>query len=155
PARRRIHAARTDDRRQRARPADAAAVSEIGPQFHRRANDQSRVGWLVDSPPRSATPSKEGYNPRMMAASSDGSRRVIRRDEAGNPEGTAEILAAHTSPGLLHLAFSVYLFTPDWRCLLLQQRSPAKLLWPLAWANTCCSHPREGETPVEAGRRRL
>src|SRR5262249_52352104 len=30
-----------------------------------------------------------------------------------------------------------------------------KMLWPLVWANTCCSHPRAGETPVEAGRRRL
>jgi isopentenyl-diphosphate delta-isomerase len=29
------------------------------------------------------------------------------------------------------------------------------MLWPLFWANTCCSHPRVGETPIEAGRRRL
>ena len=29
------------------------------------------------------------------------------------------------------------------------------MLWPLAWANTCCSHPRAGETPAAAGRRRL
>src|SRR5205814_10092482 len=39
--------------------------------------------------------------------------------------------------------------------LLIQQRSREKWLWPLAWANTCCSHPRPGETAVDAGRRRL
>ncbi len=36
--------------------------------------------------------------------------------------------------------------------LLLQQRSPTKMLWPNYWSNTCCSHPRRGE--VDAGRGR-
>src|SRR5262249_9736805 len=57
--------------------------------------------------------------------------------------------------GQLHLAFSVFVFRPDGRALLIQQRSQEKRLWPLAWANTCCSHPRERETAVEAGQRRL
>ena len=30
-----------------------------------------------------------------------------------------------------------------------------KRLWPLVWANTCCSHPREGEIAIAAGQRRL
>ena len=42
--------------------------------------------------------------------------------------------------GMLHRAFSVFLFTPDGR-LILQQRSSAKITFPLIWANTCCSHP--------------
>src|SRR5215204_3099522 len=82
-------------------------------------------------------------------------RQVITCDEAGRPTGAADILTAHTGAGQLHLAFSVYVFSPDRRRVLLQQRAAGKMLWPLAWANTCCSHPRAGETPAEAGRRRL
>ena len=83
------------------------------------------------------------------------SRQVIVCDESGRPTGTADLLAAHTGAGQLHLAFSVYVFSPDRRRILLQQRAAGKMLWPLAWANTCCSHPRVSETPVVAGRRRL
>src|SRR5579859_5097137 len=82
-------------------------------------------------------------------------RRVILCDVIGRPQGTAAILAAHTGDGLLHLAFSVFVFSPDRRSLLIQQRSGRKMLWPLVWANTCCSHPREGETAIAAGQRRL
>ena len=83
------------------------------------------------------------------------SRQVILCDAAGRPCGTAEIVAAHSGEGQLHLAFSVFVFRPDRRSLLIQQRSREKRLWPLVWANTCCSHPRIGETAVEAGQRRL
>ena len=82
-------------------------------------------------------------------------RHVILCDETGRPHGTAELTAAHSGQGQLHLAFSVYIFRPDRRSLLIQQRSSAKPLWPLIWANTCCSHLREGESLLEAGRRRL
>ena len=39
-----------------------------------------------------------------------------------------------------HRAFSVFLFDEQWR-LLLQKRCSDKILFPLHWANTCCSHP--------------
>lgn len=42
--------------------------------------------------------------------------------------------------GLLHRAFSVFLFNQNGQ-LLLQQRSDAKITFPGFWANTCCSHP--------------
>ncbi|KAK8810441.1 hypothetical protein WA158_007016 [Blastocystis sp. Blastoise] len=42
--------------------------------------------------------------------------------------------------GLLHRAFSVFLFNNK-KELLLQQRSSEKVTFPLFWANTCCSHP--------------
>jgi isopentenyl-diphosphate delta-isomerase len=83
------------------------------------------------------------------------SRQVILCDESGRTHGACDLLAAHTGAGQLHLAFSVYLFSPDRRSLLIQQRSAAKMLWPKVWANTCCSHPRRGEDSLAAGRRRL
>ena len=60
----------------------------------------------------------------------------------------------HEGKGIFHRAFSIYLFNGEGQ-LLIQQRSKFKKLWPLYWANTCCSHPRKGESYVEAGERRL
>ena len=52
--------------------------------------------------------------------------------------------------GLLHRAFSVFLFDADSR-LLLQQRASEKITFPDMWTNTCCSHPLgvPGETGAE------
>ncbi|GLC51786.1 hypothetical protein PLESTB_000548100 [Pleodorina starrii] len=50
--------------------------------------------------------------------------------------------------GLLHRAFSVFLFSPDGR-LLLQQRAASKVTFPSVWTNTCCSHPLAGQQPDE------
>ena len=63
-------------------------------------------------------------------------------------------MSAHRGAGKLHLAFSIFLFDgPDW--VLLQRRSEDKPLWPGFWANSCCSHPRRGETVDSAVTRRL
>jgi isopentenyl-diphosphate delta-isomerase len=61
---------------------------------------------------------------------------------------------AHLAPGVLHRAFSLFIFNPFGE-LLLQQRASGKRLWPGAWSNTCCSHPRRGETMDSAIHRRL
>lgn len=52
--------------------------------------------------------------------------------------------------GLLHRAFSVFLFDSNNR-LLLQQRASEKITFPDMWTNTCCSHPLgvPGETGSE------
>ncbi len=52
--------------------------------------------------------------------------------------------------GLLHRAFSVFLFDEDNR-LLLQQRASEKITFPDMWTNTCCSHPLavSGETGAQ------
>ncbi|MFN0060619.1 MAG: isopentenyl-diphosphate Delta-isomerase [Planctomycetota bacterium] len=60
----------------------------------------------------------------------------------------------HDGAGVLHRAFSVFLFDAEGR-LLLQQRSAAKRLWPGYWSNSCCSHPRRGERIAAAARRRV
>ncbi|KAF7708953.1 isopentenyl-diphosphate Delta-isomerase 1 isoform X1 [Silurus meridionalis] len=49
-------------------------------------------------------------------------------------------LNSNISKGLLHRAFSVFLFNSDEK-LLLQQRSDAKITFPGCFTNTCCSHP--------------
>ncbi len=60
----------------------------------------------------------------------------------------------HEGQGILHRAFSVFLFDASGE-VLLQQRSAEKRLWPLTWSNACCSHPRRGETVPQAAARRL
>jgi len=60
----------------------------------------------------------------------------------------------HDRNGLLHRAFSVFVFNRRGE-VLLQQRAAGKRLWPLFWSNSCCSHPRRGESMTEAVRRRL
>ncbi|MBO3744122.1 isopentenyl-diphosphate Delta-isomerase [Actinoplanes flavus] len=75
-------------------------------------------------------------------------------DEHGTVTGSATVLDAHESPGLLHRAFSVFLRDPSGR-VLLQQRAAAKTRFPLRWGNTCCGHPRPGEEPTIAAGKRL
>ena len=79
---------------------------------------------------------------------------VILVDESDNQVGLEEKMKAHLGKGILHRAFSVFVFNKKGE-LLLQQRAKGKMLWPLYWTNTCCSHPREGENYEEAGKRRL
>jgi isopentenyl-diphosphate delta-isomerase len=60
--------------------------------------------------------------------------------------------------GLLHRAFSVFLFRPSDGRLLLQKRADEKITFPSMWTNTCCSHPLstriEREEKGEMGVRR-
>jgi isopentenyl-diphosphate delta-isomerase type 1 len=52
--------------------------------------------------------------------------------------------------GLLHRAFSVFLFNERGE-LLLQQRAAAKITFPGAWTNTCCSHMLHTPDELEEG----
>lgn len=78
---------------------------------------------------------------------------VILVDENDNKIGLMPKLEAHEK-GLLHRAFSVFIFN-DQKELMLQQRAHHKYHTPGLWTNTCCSHQRDGETSIEAGKRRL
>ena len=49
-------------------------------------------------------------------------------------------LMENINKGLLHRAFSVFLFNSENK-LLLQQRSLDKITFPDLWTNSCCSHP--------------
>lgn len=78
---------------------------------------------------------------------------VILVDEKDQKIGLMEKMEAHEK-ALLHRAFSVFIFNEK-NELLLQQRAAEKYHSPLEWANTCCSHPRDGEETIAAGKRRL
>ena len=78
---------------------------------------------------------------------------VVLVNENDEQLGLMEKQQAHVA-GLLHRAFSVFVFNSKGE-LLLQQRAEEKYHSPLLWTNTCCSHPRDGETYEQAAHRRL
>ena len=82
------------------------------------------------------------------------SEELILVDVDDNQVGYSTKAACHDGAGVLHRAFSVFLFN-DAGELLLQRRSESKRLWPGYWSNTCCSHPRRNETMRIATQRRL
>ena len=78
---------------------------------------------------------------------------VILVDPTDQPVGRMEKMEAHEK-GILHRAFSVFLFNEKGETLL-QQRASSKYHSPLLWTNTCCSHQRDGESNAQAASRRL
>ena len=80
--------------------------------------------------------------------------QLILVDDNDIEIGHIDKSSAHDAGGLLHRAFSLFIFDPEGR-LLMQQRSAGKRLWPHYWSNSCCSHPRRGETMEEATGRRM
>ncbi|KAF1024666.1 MAG: Isopentenyl-diphosphate Delta-isomerase [Pseudomonas sp.] len=79
--------------------------------------------------------------------------QVILVDEQDNAVGLAGKNQAHLD-GALHRAFSIFIFNLKGQ-LLLQQRALEKYHSGGLWANTCCGHPRPGESNEEAAHRRL
>lgn len=79
---------------------------------------------------------------------------VVLVDEQNRPIGQAAKATVHGGDTPLHRGFSVFVFDRAGR-LLLQQRARGKKTWPLVWSNSCCGHPRLGESSVAAARRRL
>lgn len=78
---------------------------------------------------------------------------VVLVDEQDKEIGTIEKLQAHTE-GRLHRAISIFVFNSK-NELLLQQRAQGKYHSSDLWSNTCCSHPRPGESNEAAAHRRL
>lgn len=78
---------------------------------------------------------------------------LILVDSYDQPLGTMAKEDAHRGQGVLHRAFSIFVFNPAGD-VLLQQRSAGKTLWGGFWANSCCSHPRRGEDTGAAAQRR-
>ena len=78
---------------------------------------------------------------------------VVLVDEQDNPIGKMEKQQAHIE-GLLHRAFSIFIFNSENK-LLLQKRASSKYHCGGLWTNSCCSHPRENENIQDAANRRL
>jgi isopentenyl-diphosphate delta-isomerase len=78
---------------------------------------------------------------------------LILVNENDEPIGVEEKIAAHLN-GVLHRAFSLFIFNSSGQ-LLLQKRTSTKYHSQGLWSNTCCGHPRPGESIEQAGRRRL
>lgn len=79
--------------------------------------------------------------------------QVILVDAQDRELGLMEKMEAHRK-GLLHRAFSIFILN-DNEELLLQRRAESKYHSGGLWTNTCCSHPRKGETLQQAAHRRL
>ncbi|HOS48535.1 MAG TPA: isopentenyl-diphosphate Delta-isomerase [Bacteroidia bacterium] len=78
---------------------------------------------------------------------------VILVDSNDSEIGVMEKMEAHEK-GVLHRAFSVIIYNSKGE-MLLQQRALHKYHSGGLWTNACCSHPRPGETIIDAGNRRL
>jgi isopentenyl-diphosphate delta-isomerase len=92
-------------------------------------------------------------HPPQLVSIMSHSSPVVLVTEDDRSLGTGDKLRAHAE-GWLHRAFSIFIFDDNGR-LLLQQRTEDKYHSGGLWSNTCCSHPRPGESYREAARRRL
>lgn len=79
--------------------------------------------------------------------------QVVLVDQNDNQIGLMGKMEAHEK-GLLHRAFSIFVFNSNGE-LLIQQRALTKYHSAGEWANTCCSHQRDGESTLDAAHRRL
>ncbi|UTW64857.1 isopentenyl-diphosphate Delta-isomerase [bacterium SCSIO 12643] len=79
--------------------------------------------------------------------------QVVLVDQEDNQIGLMGKMEAHEK-GLLHRAFSIFVFNSKGE-LLIQQRAHTKYHSAGEWANTCCSHQRDGESTLDAAHRRL
>ena len=83
----------------------------------------------------------------------DSDSLLIAVDQHDRETGVVEKMTAHRK-GILHRAFSIFVFDKDDR-LLLQRRASVKYHSGGLWSNTCCSHPGAGESVLDAAHRRL
>ncbi len=83
-----------------------------------------------------------------------GERDIILVDEQDQVVGFGEKMEVHRK-GLLHRAFSIFIYDRENDRMLLQQRAPGKYHSGGLWTNACCSHPRKGMTMEACLNRRL
>ena len=84
---------------------------------------------------------------------SDEAELLILVDSEDQPIGELDKAACHNGEGKLHRAFSLFVLNSKGQ-ILLQKRAKNKRLWGGYWSNSCCSHPRVGESMVDAVVRR-
>ncbi len=80
--------------------------------------------------------------------------QVVLVDNEDNNLGLKEKIETHKLPVPLHRAISIIVLNNTGQ-MLITKRASTKNTWPDFWSNACCSHPRQGETPEAAAKRRL
>ena len=126
------------------------------PQSHSAPRKGSRLAtreFLSSKAPRPHLPARTPCPILTTSMKADDEERVILVDESDNEVGTETKPAAHSN-GKLHRAVSVFVFNDD-GMLLLQRRAASKYHSANLWSNTCCGHPRPGESAEAAAHRRL
>lgn len=81
-------------------------------------------------------------------------KKVILVDGKDRILGTAEKLRAHENGGMLHRAFSLFVFNSKGE-MLIQKRAEGKYHCPGLWTNACCSHPTLKVSLLDFARNRL
>ncbi|MEZ5559485.1 MAG: isopentenyl-diphosphate Delta-isomerase [Pseudomonadales bacterium] len=99
------------------------------------------------------SPTPTSVETKSEIVSSEGELLVLV-DSNDREIGQLDKSSCHDGDGVLHRAFSVFVFNGAGE-LLLQRRAAGKRLWPGYWSNSCCSHPRAGEALTEAVTRRV
>ena len=79
---------------------------------------------------------------------------LILVNEKDEPVGREEKVKCHLPKGILHRAFTALLFDKNGK-LVLTRRAKGKMLWPNDWDGTFASHPKDSETYVSSGERRM
>lgn len=105
----------------------------------------------MSAPPTTDEPRTEERPGRTVSFADE---PLILVDDEDRVVGHLPKAECHAGDGILHRAFSVFLFN-DRGEVLMQQRAEDKPLWPMFWSNSCCSHPRRGEQVEQAVHRRL
>lgn len=80
--------------------------------------------------------------------------KVVLVDKNDKEIGLEKKVKCHQGKGILHRAFTILVFNKKGE-VLIQKRSKDKMLWPLVWETSCSSHPRQGESCIAAGEKRL
>jgi isopentenyl-diphosphate delta-isomerase len=81
--------------------------------------------------------------------------KILLVDESDKPKGYIEKIKAHEKGGILHRAFSIFIFNSKGQ-MLLQKRAKTKYHFGGLWTNSCCSHQRDSDRElINAAHRRL
>ena len=135
-------------------PITASNITRLFPDVQPTHPPTHRLYSPTSTAPSSSSDVLSGYDTEQIKLMDEVCIVLSRDDE---PLGTASKKTCHLMTnidrGLLHRAFSVFLFDPSSKKLLLQQRAAEKITFPDMWTNTCCSHPLgvPGETGAELG----
>ena len=122
-------------------------------QLARQASSDSEVDASRNSGHSGRTTGFNGRVPLFDIAALSETEQVVLVNEKDEVIGKQEKIRAHLL-GALHRAFSIFIFNSRGQ-LLLQKRTTTKYHSRGLWSNTCCGHPRFGESTVQASRRRL